>query len=266
MTTESVKQELEFKKERIIEIPFGFLFVIIFTVLNVISALFFIIHLWISDTTVLYKIVFAFELVRIALVTVVIVLFIFGLPKLAPFFDKKSGLILKIIRISFLIYLVVYFVLSIIYLLYAPNYLSSEVVADFLGKDLVSMFVLTIPFFLLSLILHIKHRNHRSRALLSFQSFFAIFSILASYYCKYFFTYADSMRWIDGDWQLSFSSYDLVSLSLLLVYCLFVILSSIFFMLFFNRLSKGTIPSSKLLLNKNNNNNSLYVYDLKEEV
>ncbi|NPD90551.1 MAG: hypothetical protein HGN29_17705 [Asgard group archaeon] len=254
MTTESVQQELEFKHTRILEINYGFLLLILFSIFSAVSALLFILHLWSSDETQLYKAVFAIELVKLVVITIAVFLLFYGLTKVEDYFEDKSRLLIRSTKFLVLVYFVVHFILSLIYLLYSFDHMSSEDVAGILANDFVSMLVLMIPFLLLSLSLQREFRTAKTRTLLSFQSIFTILSVPSSFFCFFLFVYADHSIRFHGEWQLYFLSEVKVSLAFFLLYSLFVILSSVFFILFINRLSKDALPSFKLRSNKNDNN------------
>lgn len=238
LTSESVKQELGLRNNRLLEINIGFILLSIFTTFSVVSAILFINHIWLEDYQTHYKVIFAFELVKLVLITFITVLLYFGFTKFVHSLSEKSRLAILFTKISFSSYLVVYYVLSVIYLMYSFDHMSSEDVADILGKDLVSMLVLTISFFLLSLLIHREIRNRRSRLFLSFHSIFGILIIPISLLCFFLFTYNDTARQVNGSWQLYFETEYIISLSFLLFYFLYVIVSSLLFVQTFNRMLK----------------------------
>ena len=247
MTSVSDKQKLGLTNERILEIKIGFILLSIFTILSIISALIFVNHIWSENYRSHYKVIFAFELLKLVLITIMSILLYQGLSKLVLSFKRKSRILKLFTKIFFSAFLVVYYVLSVIYLLYSFDYMSSEDVADILGKDLVSMLVLTVSFLLLSLFIHREFKNHKSRIFLSFQSIFTFLIIPTSLVSIFLFTYADYAHQVNGDWQLYLPFESQIGLSFFFFYSLVVIVSSIILLLFFNRLSQQVFSRNELL-------------------
>ncbi len=244
MTTVEVKQELGLRNNRILEIKIGFILLVVFTCLSVISAILFINHLWSSNIDLQYSVVFVFELIKLILITVVAFMFYLGFSKIIHLFQKKSKHTILFLKITFSIYLVVYFVLSFIYLIYSFDNISSENVANLLGKDLVSMLVLIILFLLLSILLQREFRTLKSRLFLSFQSLLTFLIIPATFACIFLFTYNDYARQINDNWHLYFIIETQIGLSFFFFYSLVVVVSSIIFLFFLNRVSEQVSPYS----------------------